>query len=70
MRLGSSTIPAEQEEIKSFAKWILSIGDGDKEANEYGDSAVCVPEDLERGILAPTLDAVEQVNEYVMSMIP
>ncbi|MCI78285.1 ATP-dependent DNA helicase PIF1, partial [Trifolium medium] len=46
MRLGSSSIPAEQEEIKSFAKWILSIGDGDKEANEYGESVVCVPEDL------------------------
>jgi ATP-dependent DNA helicase PIF1 len=101
MRLGSSTIPAEEEEIKSFAKWILSIGDGDKEANEYGESDVCVPDDLviqdsvdplsslvnfaypdlllninnpdyfkERGILCPTLDAVEQINEYVMSMIP
>ncbi|CAJ2662661.1 unnamed protein product [Trifolium pratense] len=101
MRLGASSIPAEQKEIADFGKWILSIGDGDDNADGDGQSNIKVPEDLlitdttnplmslvdfvypnfldninnpqffqERGILAPTLESVEYVNDYLMSLIP
>ena len=101
MRLGASSVPAEQEEIANFGKWILSIGDGNDASDENGEMKVEIPEDLlisdttnplmslidfvypdlndnlgdplffqERGILAPTLDSVEHVNEYMMSLIP
>ncbi len=36
MRLGASSVPAEQEEIANFGKWILSIGDGNDASNENG----------------------------------
>jgi len=98
--LGASSVPAEQEEIVNFGKWILSIGDDDA-SDENGEMKVDIPEDLlisdkpnllmslidfvypnlndnlgdllffqEREILAPTLDSVEHVNEYMMSVIP
>ncbi|CAJ2631062.1 unnamed protein product [Trifolium pratense] len=101
MRLGASSIPAEQKEIADFGKWILSIGDGDDHADGDGQSNIKIPEDLlitdttnplmslvdfvypnfldninnpqffqERGILAPTLESVEYVNDYLMSLIP
>ncbi|CAJ2637132.1 unnamed protein product [Trifolium pratense] len=37
MRLGSSTIQSEEEEIKNFADWILSIGNGETGPDENGD---------------------------------
>jgi len=101
MRLGASSIPAEQEEIANFGKWILSIGDGNDTSDENDEMKVEILEHLlilditnplmslidfvypdlndnlgdplffqERGILAPTLDSVEHVNEYIMSLIP
>ena len=101
MRLGASLVPAEQEEIPNFGKWILSIGDDNDISDENGEMKVEIPEDLlmsdttnplmslidfvypdlndnlgdplffqERGILAPMLDSVEYVNEYMMSRIP
>ncbi|XP_039683908.1 ATP-dependent DNA helicase PIF1 [Medicago truncatula] len=100
MRLGASSLPAEQEEIANFGKWILSIRDGNDASDENGKMKVEIPEDFlisdttnplmslidvypdlndnlgdplffqERGILAPTLDSVEHVNEYMMSLIP
>jgi len=100
MRLGASSVPAEQEEIANFSKWILSIGDSNDASDENGEMKVEIYEDLlisgttnplmslidfvfpdlndnlgdplffqERGILAPTLDSVEHVNEYMMSLI-
>ncbi|KEH31386.1 PIF1-like helicase [Medicago truncatula] len=101
MRLGASSVPAEQEEIANFCKWILSIGDGNDALGDNGEMKVEIPEDLlisdttnplmslidfvypdlndnlgdqlffqERGILAPTLDSIEHVNEFMMSLIP
>ncbi|XP_039685016.1 uncharacterized protein [Medicago truncatula] len=96
MRLGASSVPAEQDEITNFCKWILSIGDDNDASGDNGEMKVEIPEDLlmsdttnplmslidfndnlgdqlffqERGILAPTLDSVEHVNEFMMSLIP
>ncbi|KEH26087.1 PIF1-like helicase [Medicago truncatula] len=98
---GASSIPAEQEEIANFGKWILSIGDGNDASDENSEMKVEIPEDLlisyvtnplmslidfvypdlndnlgdqlffqQMGILAPTLDSVEHVNEFMMSLIP
>jgi len=37
MRLGASSVPAEQEEIANFGKWILSFGDGNDASDENGE---------------------------------
>jgi len=100
MRLiGDATVESANE-IRDFAKWILTIGNGDMVADEDGESIIHIPEDLcippcnnplqalvdfvypdvvsnidnrrifeEKAILAPTLDSVEQVNEYILSLI-
>jgi hypothetical protein len=101
MRLRSSTVRSEQDEIRKFAEWILSIGDGIGSANESGEINVPIPDELlikdssdplrsqvdfvypdflenmkisnffeERGILAPTLEAVDHVNEFLLSLVP
>ena len=46
LRLGASSVPAEQEEIADFGKWILSIGDGDDTSDENGEMKVEINEDL------------------------
>ncbi|KEH15792.1 PIF1-like helicase [Medicago truncatula] len=46
MRLGASSVPAEQEEIANFGKWILSIGDGNDASDENDEMKVEIPEDL------------------------
>ena len=37
MRLGASLVPAKQEEIANFGKWILSIGDDNDASDENGE---------------------------------
>jgi ATP-dependent DNA helicase PIF1 len=44
--LSASSVPAEQIEIKMFAEWILSIGNGDGSANESGEISLNIPDDL------------------------
>ncbi|KAL7108666.1 hypothetical protein ACP275_06G126400 [Erythranthe tilingii] len=77
MRLQSSSNLFEVEEVKKFADWILSIGNG--EAGEQNDGFV-YPDLLsnisnpdyfqERAVLAPTNDCVEFVNDYLCSPLP
>jgi ATP-dependent DNA helicase PIF1 len=43
MRLGSSTIQSEQEEIKNFADWTLSIGNGESGPGENGEYDIHIP---------------------------
>jgi len=100
MHLRSSTVRAEQDKIRKFAEWILSIGDGIGSANESGEINLPILDELlikdssdplrslvdfvyldflqnmkisnffqERGILAPTLDAVDHVNEFLLSLV-
>jgi ATP-dependent DNA helicase PIF1 len=45
MRLGASSVPAEQEEIANFGKWILSIGDDNDVSDENGEMKVDISED-------------------------
>ncbi|KEH19273.1 PIF1-like helicase [Medicago truncatula] len=81
MRLRASTVRAEQDEIRKFVDWMLSIGDGIGFANESGEINVLIHEELlikdssdplhyRRGILAPTLDAIEHVNKFLLSLVP
>jgi hypothetical protein len=44
MRLSASTVPAEQIEIKMYAEWILSIGNGDGSANDSGEISLNIPD--------------------------
>jgi hypothetical protein len=46
MRLGTSLVPLEQEEIANFGKWILSIGDDNGASDQNGEMKVEIPEDL------------------------
>lgn len=46
MRLGSSNVQSERDEIQHFADWILCIGDGDPNADEFGESSIEFPPDL------------------------
>ncbi|KEH29436.1 PIF1-like helicase [Medicago truncatula] len=46
MRLGASSVPAEQEEIANFCKWILSIGDDNDASGDNGEMKVEIHEDL------------------------
>jgi len=44
MRLRASTVHVEQDEIRMFLDWMLSIGDGIGSANENGEINVLIPD--------------------------
>ncbi|XP_012836449.1 PREDICTED: uncharacterized protein LOC105957075, partial [Erythranthe guttata] len=46
MRLQSSSNPSEVEEVKEFANWILSIGNGEAGEQNDGEASVEIPEDM------------------------
>ncbi|XP_012837944.1 PREDICTED: uncharacterized protein LOC105958489 [Erythranthe guttata] len=46
MRLQSSSNPSEVEEVKEFADWILSIGNGESGEQNDGEASVEIPEDM------------------------
>ncbi|XP_012828012.1 PREDICTED: uncharacterized protein LOC105949272 [Erythranthe guttata] len=46
MRLQSSSNPSEVEEVKEFADWILSIGNGEAGEQNDGEASVEIPEDM------------------------
>jgi hypothetical protein len=100
MCLRASIVRAEQDEIRKFVDWILSIGDGIGSANVSGEINVLIHDELliknssnplrslvdfvypdflqnmkldffqERGILAPTLDAIKHINKFFLSLVP
>ncbi|KEH19465.1 PIF1-like helicase [Medicago truncatula] len=82
MRLGASLVPAEQKEINGEMKVEipedLLISDTTNLLMSLIDFVYLDLNDnlgdplffQKRGILAPTLDSVEHVNEYMMSLIP
>ncbi|XP_057420002.1 uncharacterized protein LOC130714126 isoform X2 [Lotus japonicus] len=100
MRLLTNSSLEEIDEVRSFAKWVLDLGDGKLGVSNDGESEICIPDDLliqassdpisdivkftynniredmvnvdyykDKAILAPTLDAVESINQYVLSLI-
>lgn len=46
MRLSFTATGSNQEDIRQFADWILQIGNGEINANEYGKSLIDVPDDI------------------------
>ncbi|XP_012839907.1 PREDICTED: uncharacterized protein LOC105960287 [Erythranthe guttata] len=46
MRLQSSSNPSEVEEVKKFADWILSIGNGEAGEQNDDEASVEIPEDM------------------------
>ncbi|CAJ2679218.1 unnamed protein product [Trifolium pratense] len=62
MRLAASSIPAEQKEIADFGKWILSIGDGDDNADGDGQSNIKIPEDL---LITDTTNPLMSLVDFV-----
>uniref|UniRef100_A0A1S4BHJ9 ATP-dependent DNA helicase n=1 Tax=Nicotiana tabacum TaxID=4097 RepID=A0A1S4BHJ9_TOBAC len=74
MRLQSNEIGSHVDELRDFSDWILAIGDGMIGSSVDGNEKVQIPDDLlikqsfDRAILAPTLDMVESINEYMISL--
>ena len=62
MRLGVSLVPAEQEEIANFGKWILSIGDDNYASDENGETKVEIPEDL---LISDTTNPLMSLSDFV-----
>ncbi|AES66214.1 PIF1-like helicase [Medicago truncatula] len=63
--------------IRKFVDLMLSIGDGIRSANESGEINVLIPDELlikdssdPLGILAPTMNAIEHVNKFLLSLVP
>ncbi|CAH9117162.1 unnamed protein product [Cuscuta europaea] len=67
MTLMQHTNIIDKEEIERFAKWILQIGEGTIDLQNNLSNFDYLEE---RAILAPTLDIVEGINNYILSMLP
>ncbi|KAK2424854.1 ATP-dependent DNA helicase PIF1 [Trifolium repens] len=46
MKLGASFNSTNRDEIKEFADWVLSIGDGNSSADESADIEIDIPKEL------------------------
>ncbi|RDX91910.1 hypothetical protein CR513_26033, partial [Mucuna pruriens] len=68
-------------DIKTFADWILQLRDGDMNSIENVEAYIDIPKDLLiqhyenlflslRAILAPSIKSHEQVNDFILSLIP
>ena len=99
LTLGSHNV--EHEDLISFSKWILAVGDGEIGDSIDGINEIDIPSELliqhsgdaisaivqstypslishiednnyfnERAILAPTLNVVSQINDYMCSLLP
>ncbi|KAH9620971.1 hypothetical protein KSS87_023892 [Heliosperma pusillum] len=73
MRLQVGSSSNNGDDIKKFSEWILEIGDGLAGGDNTGEVELQFPLDLliedERAILAPTHEIVDEVNDYVLSLI-
>ncbi|XP_057723535.1 uncharacterized protein LOC130939448 [Arachis stenosperma] len=85
MRLDSALEEAVVEELRSFSDWILQIGEGKSGVIINEKLCVEVPTDLlidtsdnpvediinvDRAILAPTVEIVEEINNYIVNLLP
>ncbi|KAM3383118.1 hypothetical protein P3S68_008693 [Capsicum galapagoense] len=80
MRLEGNHVESDLNDRKEFADLILVVGDGIIGNSVDGIGKVSIPDDLlisdcedpitaiKRGILAPTLDMVESINEHMVSL--
>ncbi|KAL4286250.1 hypothetical protein AHAS_Ahas19G0067400 [Arachis hypogaea] len=80
--INSSVLWKYCEELRSFSDWILQIGEGrcgtlvnDKLFVDI-PSDLIIPvlenlvEDIDRAILAPTVENVEEINNYIVDLLP
>ncbi|RZB42938.1 ATP-dependent DNA helicase PIF1 [Glycine soja] len=65
MRLQSNAQSIDDQETTKFAKWILDIGDG--VIGSHNDGYVTI--EILEAILASTNETVEEVNDYILSLI-
>ncbi|KAH0778727.1 hypothetical protein KY290_005154 [Solanum tuberosum] len=75
MRLQSNANDTHLEELRDFSNWILKVGDGSIGSSIDGIDKISSlancndPEYLQqRAILAPTLDMVESINQYMITL--
>ncbi|XP_057455107.1 uncharacterized protein LOC130746488 isoform X2 [Lotus japonicus] len=61
MRLSSSSSSDDLAETTEFAKWILNIGDGCSDCNEYGEYDVTIPEEL---LILESEDPLRELINY------
>ncbi|XP_072065703.1 uncharacterized protein [Arachis hypogaea] len=82
MRLAIGSEQSTAQELRSFSDWILQIGEGrcgtvvnDKIFVDI-PSDIIIPilensmEDIDRAILAPTVNNVEEINNYIVDLLP
>ncbi|XP_057730391.1 uncharacterized protein LOC130945701 [Arachis stenosperma] len=82
MRLASGLEQSTAQELRSFLDWILQIGEGlcrtlvnDKLFVDIPSNLI-IPvlensvEDIDRAILAPTIKSVEEINNYIVDLLP
>ncbi|XP_035830870.1 ATP-dependent DNA helicase pif1-like [Helianthus annuus] len=67
----SSSSPSEIEEINSFAKWLLDIGEGNVGGPNDGEATIEVPNYFsDRAILAPKNKVVNEINDRLLALFP
>ncbi|XP_038680913.1 uncharacterized protein LOC119981842 [Tripterygium wilfordii] len=79
MRLQTSCQDSALSNIREFSEWILNIGDGEIGDYNDGEGIVEISDDLlikdsdnplaERTILAPTIEIVQTVNDFMLSLV-
>ncbi|XP_057760314.1 uncharacterized protein LOC130980675 [Arachis stenosperma] len=81
MRLATGSEQSTAQELRSFSDWILQIGEGRCGAVVNDKLFVDIPSDLiipvlenpveyYRAILAPTVENVEEINNYIVDLLP
>ncbi|RYQ88824.1 hypothetical protein Ahy_B09g095793 isoform A [Arachis hypogaea] len=65
-RLASGLEQSTAQELRSFSDWILQIGEGRSGTMEFS----CSKFFQDRAILAPTVENVEEINNYIVNLLP
>ncbi|XP_057720223.1 uncharacterized protein LOC130934697 [Arachis stenosperma] len=74
MRLGIGSEQSSAQELRLFSDWILQIGEVEDIVNTIYPNLVQNFSDpsffQDRAILAPTVDNVEEINNYIVDLLP
>ncbi|XP_016178018.1 uncharacterized protein LOC107620359 [Arachis ipaensis] len=57
------------KDVDEFATWLLGISDGLTRDSTDGESIVLMHDEIDRSILAPTLEVVNEVNAFIMQHV-
>ncbi|XP_015959923.1 uncharacterized protein LOC107483820 [Arachis duranensis] len=66
MRLTMGSEQSTPQELRLFSDWILQIGEGRCGTVNFHDPSFF----QDRAILAPTIDNVEEINNYIVDLLP